>query len=142
MCLILEKDYKAKVAKKDIECYKIFNIFPYENTDKLYKSLYRGTKYELGKEYNSGFTFSGIVKHPCNDGIFQELVPTVEMGLHSYAEIPSYGEYSRFTLSNLVCCRCIIPKGSTYYVGKFDNATSYASNCIKVIEEVHGVKGW
>ena len=60
MCLILEKDYKAQVAKKDIECYKIFNIFHYDNTDKLYKSLYRGTKYELGKEYNSEFTFSGI----------------------------------------------------------------------------------
>lgn len=139
MCLILEKDYKAQVAKKDIECYKLFNIV---YAGKLYKSLYKGMEYELGKEYKSGFTFSGIVKHPCNEGIFQELVPTVEMGLHSYAEIPSYGGYSKFILSRLACCRCIIPKGSTYYVGKFDNVASYASNCIKVIEEVHGVKGW
>ena len=95
MCLILEKDYKAQVAKKDIECYKIFNIF-YDNTDKLYTSLYKGMRYELGKKYKSSFTFSEIIKHPCNDGIFQEFVPTVEMGLHSYAEIPSHGEYSRF----------------------------------------------
>lgn len=141
MCLILEKDYKAQVAKKDIECYKIFNIFD-TDTGKLYKSVYRDMGYELGKEYNSGFTFSEIVKHSCNEGIFQEFVPTVEMGLHSYAEMPSYGGYSRFILSHLACCRCIIPKGSTYYVGKFDNMTSYASNRIKVIEEVHGVKGW
>ena len=35
---------------------------------------------------------------------------------------------------DLVIFKCIIPKGSSYYEGRFDRYESYCSNSIKLIE--------
>lgn len=51
----------------------------------------------------------------------------VEKGLHSYRNIPTK-YFGRVTV------KCIIPKGSEYYVGEFFNRLSYASNKLKYIK--------
>jgi hypothetical protein len=40
---------------------------------------------------------------------------------------------NRFSRETIIA-KCIIPKGSVYYRGKFDDYFSYASNQIKYVE--------
>ena len=53
------------------------------------------------------------------------------MGLHSYASIRDT-QYS--ILVNEVIAKCIIPKGASYYKGRFGGYTSYASDILTYVE--------
>lgn len=54
----------------------------------------------------------------------------VEEGLHSYLEVPSKEEMEE----NEVLVQCIIPKGSEYYEGYFNNNPSIASDTLKYVK--------
>lgn len=73
---------------------------------------------EMGKTYDS------IIN-------YDENCDEIEQALHSFKyEATAIDESS----SNSVIVRCLIPKGSTYYVGIFDDCDSYASDRLTYVE--------
>lgn len=74
-------------------------------------TYYREADVEVGKTYTSELV---------------QVKNTIETGLHSYEKIP-------FAIYSIVV-KCIIPKGSKYYVGIFGNNVSYASDTLKYVE--------
>lgn len=132
MCLNIKNGQEPEVATEDIICYKLIYVDPYN--DKL-KTFYMNKTIHLGKTYRST-----LVRTLC------KFTHIVETGLHSivtideaYRVLPKDSSINR--ISFLV--KCIIPKGSKYYVGTFDtcfhfgkNIKSYASNKIIYTEEI------
>jgi len=57
------------------------------------------------------------------------------VALHSYTDVERAMFEKRFGWQRVVV-RCIIPRGSRYYVGKFAGCKSYASNRLKYVEKV------
>ena len=125
MCTFITKDSLPQVATKDIECWKFVEILG----DKYY-TPYRGTLIKIGKSYNSSI-------HVEYD--------LISIGLHSYIlkeklveRMKKFGWYK----AGHKIVRCIIPKGSTYYVGGShipmnEELNIYVSNTIKYIEIVN-----
>lgn len=95
---------------------------------------YREMPVEIGKTYNAV-----LIKTKDEFGNI-----SIEKGLHSYAykrDAVHNIQYFRFnkSIKNRVIAKCIIPKGSMYYEGKFAGVKSYASNTIKYVELVDHV---
>ena len=131
MCLYT-KQTESKIAEEDITCYKF-----YIRCDKMLISPYQGfiapkigivANTELEKPYKPGEfklfyrDFYGFKR--------------VDNGFHSFKvleEVKSVvnEQKNRF---DLVIFKCIIPKGSLYYSGKFLDYESYCSNSIKLVE--------
>jgi hypothetical protein len=111
MCLYINPDQQALIAKKDIVCYKIVE---YEtlNPQKTFQSFYQGKTVVLGRTYKSKINITQR--------------NTIIEALHSFTElrfaINFFNEKTHFPYGCAIL-KCIIPLGSTYYVGKF-----YASN--------------
>lgn len=82
----------------------------------LYQTIYQYFTVKIGETYTSPLEKN-------ND--------TVHMGLHSYASIRDT-QYS--ILVNEVIAKCIIPKGASYYKGRFGGYTSYASDILTYVE--------
>jgi hypothetical protein len=101
MCLIIEEGREAKVATKDISCYKLLDKF-----DNDYKTFYQGTRIKLGETYLS--QISKIVTN--------SLEMAIEEGLHSFSTLKDAKNFmqTRFRYYDIkgVIVRCIIPKGS------------------------------
>jgi len=155
MCLDISKTPQQNTAEEDIFCYKILELYNHnlfnKKIDTKYSLLtfYKNFMINIGKTYESL-----IIKN--SDG-------NIEQGLHSYAELSNIIDYLidyRFNETNviedinlvngdmidknskffkyvhdyIVIAECIIPKGSTYYVGDFMGSKSYASDCLKYIK--------
>ena len=84
----------------------------------VYKTIYQDFTVKIGETYTSP-----LVK----------IYGTVYEGLHSYANIR---DTRRFSSEDEVIAKCIIPKGASYYKGKYDGSTSYASNTLTYVELV------
>lgn len=108
MCLELYSDTKKLIAEEDIECYKILY-----KEDGIFRTFYRDFPIEAGKTYESIISKEGY---------------RIQMGLHSYVD------KENAICSNLYTAKCIIPKGSEYYLGSFCGKDSYASNVLKYVE--------
>lgn len=98
---------------------KVKNIFINKNKflNNTYKFItpYKHFEVKIGETY-----ISDIVKHKNK----------INNALHSYVnENDIYCNYNES-----IKVKCIIPKGSTYYLGKFNNKPCYASDTLKYVE--------
>ena len=84
-------------------------------TDIEYRTYYKSLKVEMGETYTSDLINLG---------------KKVEIGLHSFKT-----KMGAKFLSKTIA-KCIIPKGSKYYIGEFTCETSYASDCLTYVEIV------
>ena len=124
MCLKVGLEDKPKIAKSDIICYKL--VRKPANTDKYFYTVYRDSKVSVGKKYKSRISFHNNYYHKF-----------IDRGLHTITNLKDVkklktAEYKTYNY-DFVIIKCIIPKGSNYFVGRFvkhDRFRSYASNCL------------
>ena len=95
MCLYT-KWKKPKKAKKDIIVYKIL--------DKDCVSPYRGFKYNLGVKYDTDMESFNT---PFDNGLY------IDVGFHAFT---SKRALLKSSLKSRIAFKCIIPKGSSYYI--------------------------
>ena len=82
----------------------------------LYQTIYRYFTVKIGETYTSSL---------------ERIDDTVHEGLHSYASIR---DIQNSRSENEVIAKCIIPKGASYYKGRFEGYTSYASDILTYVE--------
>lgn len=96
---------KIVINGNDISCYEI-----------ILKTPFQGTTIEIGNTYVSKLERNGN---------------SVNRGLHSfklYEDCVKNKENSFVSAGASIIVECVIPKGSKYYVGEFNDAVSYASD--------------
>ena len=132
MCLVikqLESKIEPKIADKDIICYKLVERTKIKG---VYKSKYQGFEYVIKQLYTNNLDIrfaNKSIKRYFYTGFYK-----IEEGMfHSYTSsmYPILSPSSYYTL-----LKCIIPKGAYYFEGYFDDAPSYASSQIKILEEI------
>lgn len=120
MCLVADHIIPY-IAEQDIICYKLYIL--------------------INDKYVSPYL-------KCDMPSINELITTklqkpgkfhIKEGFHSFAYLEDAEfevEWLRNThnYNNICIAKCIIPKGSKYYTGKFDEDYSYCSDSIKLIE--------
>lgn len=79
---------------------------------------YRDFVIEIGKTYKS---------------LIDRRMTRIEAAIHSFKYESSA---KRDELSEDIVVQCVIPKGSTYYEGVFNDTKSYASDCLTYVEIV------
>ncbi len=130
MCLKIEKNLEAKVAKSDIRCYKLIKVHRYKhlvNQEPFYRTLYRDYIISIGKKYTSDITINR----------WDDYNDEIEEGLHSITNIKDACKLLKHETEHfgydVHIVSCTIPKGSTYYRGTFGRGKwlkSYASDCV------------
>ena len=125
MCLYT-KQTEPKIAEKDIICYKFYRRY-----NKILISPYQGFRApEIGITANANLGKSYI---PENDHYYD--FKRVDEGFHSFKTLEEVKhKVNGYRNLDLVIFKCIIPKGSSYYEGRFDRYESYCSNSIKLVE--------
>jgi hypothetical protein len=73
---------------------------------------------EIGETYKSKLIKNGLL---------------VEEGIHSFKNLEDVNYFASFDKNSFVV-KCIMPKGSEYYVGKYGDHVSYASDTLKYVE--------
>lgn len=117
MCLELLS--KKLVAKEDIVCYKILR----KRGNELY------TPYQEVKIKPGIFKATGTLSEDC--GTRRKTVG--EGVIHTFAKYDqARDEKGR---ENTLIYKCVIPKGTNYYIGLFEAFLSYGSEIINVLEE-------
>lgn len=111
---------KEKKARGDIICYK----YVYKHSNNVFTPYFRLFWYIKDEVYEA-----------------REFMPTLSKGFHSYTNkkdpIRKYiFRKNMKKASSLECVvKCIIPKGSTYFVGEdLTGLRNYISNKIKIVE--------
>ena len=118
MCLLTNNLHKY-IAEKDIVCYKIVNL-----RDNKIISYWYDFIYELNRKYTTQvlqpiFTKKGNIY--------------IEKGFHSYRNLGIAKDYIYYDMFNLlpeIIVKCIVPKGSEYYI----NNKEMVSNQIIIVE--------
>lgn len=116
MCLLTNNLHKY-IAEKDIVCYKIVYL-----QGKKIISFWFDFPYELNKKYTTQvlqpiFTKKGNI--------------LIEKGFHSYRNLyTAKGDVWFSLMESLVIVKCIVPKGSEYYI----NNKEMVSNQIIIVE--------
>lgn len=133
MCLIVDSK-NPLIAKRDIPCYKVCFYTEYEPvvvTPYQLAHLRIGTHYE---ERNNACIKSTVNDYILTSGAYHSFRYLAD----ARRDIKTWGCYDR---EHMCIVKCIIPKGSKYYVGKFDNCgdicPSYASKQIKLIKKIN-----
>lgn len=90
----------------------------YECDTHMYSTPFQDALVEIGKTYKSNLT---------------KRRSEVNEGLHSFKLLSELKNYLG-TRRTCVIVKCIIPKGSNYYVGKFYDCESYASDTLEYNE--------
>ena len=109
MCFVI-KGSKIRLARKNIECYKIVKNICFKN---CCFSQYQEFKYEYGK------TYSGKSKLR----LFLRWIFDI------YVSDEAYHSYTTPEVTNV---KCIIPKGSLYLIN--EEGTEYVSTSIKILK--------
>lgn len=124
MCLYIKKskhifdyntdEYIPLIAKEDMIVYKILDGHPDEENSVI--SPFRGFRYILNTPYNTN------IKHGYDFSIITE-------GFHSFLTIKDVMNYfddpfNGFFNNKFVVYKCIIPKGSEYFLGKYGDIAS------------------
>lgn len=116
MCLELKENAKLQIAKKDITCYKVIR----ESDDNNFLTPYCFFEVKIGETYTSELVI---------------LRGYVYEGLHSFKYLKgAREELKEWNRKYYRIAKCIIPKGSSYYIGDFVNGISYASDKLTYIE--------
>lgn len=110
-------NYKYSWALDSWVNYFIVDGIKYERVRNLVTPYY-AHRIECGETYTSKIVLYGRWPNK-----------TIEQALHSYKNVSSL-EYRD------IYAKCTIPKGSTYYIGEFDDEVSYASNKLRY-DEIH-----
>ena len=92
------------------------NNVMYDSEAVEFSTPYRFAKVEIGETYTSE-----ISRHNC----------IVDIALHSYSKLKDVIENHNGRYS---ICKCVIPKGSTYYKGLFCKYSSYASDKLMYVK--------
>lgn len=87
-----------------------------EITKPCYETIYRNLIVKIGNEYTSRL----ILKNDENGS-------EVNIGLHSYIKKPIFKKGN-------ILVECIIPKGSKYFIGEFDETDSIASDRLRYVK--------
>ena len=130
MCLdLIKHSPKPFVAETDIVCYK----FMRKLSRKQYQTPFQCMEILIGEKYS--INEMRVRKLFTDDEINTAAVPddtyvgSVHDGFHSLPSIKTaYYETLMFSRRRVV--KCVIPKGSTYFIGDFNGDISYASNNI------------
>lgn len=127
MCLILSKYKKNstlfEVAKEDIICYKLLKA----SSNSLY-TAYRG--FPVEGRYLKAKGLPNIKRS--GKGYYLE-----EGVIHSFASLGATHLailFSSLDFTNTVVYECVIPKGTLYCEGLFNNCKCYGSKQIKLIK--------
>ncbi len=132
MCLVLNKNSKELIAETDIVCYKAAYRSFKVGWDYFTTPFQRDYVVKLCNTYNSNIDFgTEYGKRLKNHKRVSK--QTIERGLHSYKTRYACIKYNEGN-DKISLIKCIIPKGSTYWVGKFQNYDGYASTAIKYLE--------
>lgn len=119
----IEPEIKHLVAKKDIVCYKL-----YRETDipGVVEAPYRLTKHLVGKpQPNVQLTWT----YTPNNRVL-----SVEAGYHSFIKPIIKHENIGLFQEFLIIKKCIIPKGSVYYIGNaWGTRDGYVSNQLIIL---------
>jgi len=132
MCWTSVKIPKLKVAKYNIPVFKVMSLTSKADT---LSSIYMGFNYEIGKEYTS--TIGEVFGSP---------VYCIDEGFHSYSLGCTVSAIGKLTMvfasktvhqldvygSETILVKCIIPKGSSYYLNENGE---YVSNKIKLLKK-------
>ena len=124
MCLDIKPGSKPEIALTDIIVYK--HVIATRDP-KVFQTSYHHSDVELGVTYKSEIDTNTDY--------------SIEKALHSYLELET-ADYQAKDYSQ-VLIECIIPKGSTYYIGIFYDQPSIASNTliyVKVIKDYTNVR--
>lgn len=135
MCLDLHKSSRGiLVAETDIVVYKYLKIRSGGSliTPFQYSPVVIGETYEskLNVRLYSDLNLD-------NDELPDDLiVGFVSEGLHSFGEFKNAYKQYKYDKCERVVVKCIIPKGSQYYIGKFDEHLSYASEKLTYVKKI------
>lgn len=128
MCLLINH-LEPKIADKDIVCYKLVKR---TKTKGVYKSSFQGFEYIIRQLYTNNIKIEFSYRLIKPEPIFRYFIE--ESMFHSYVSNLYPTIFS--PLPNCALLKCIIPKGAYYFVGYFEDAPSYASSQIKILEEI------
>ena len=105
MCLENVKNKRAKIASEDIPCFKVLDKWKYPTPHFV-------TPYQY-KKIVLGYTYTSVLDTP-------DWANRVEQGLHAFLTLEQAKAMCKHE-HNRVIVKCIIPKGSKYYIGEFMN---------------------
>ena len=120
----IQPEIKPLIAKRDIVCYKLYRI---SDIPGVVEAPYRLTKHLVGKpQPQVEFSYS---KHGYRFD-FSKLL--VEAGYHSFRNKDIKNMFK--DTSEYIIIKCIIPKGSTYYIGNHNGVRDgYVSNQLIIL---------
>ena len=133
MCLDINH-LKPKIADKDIVCYKLVKRTKIKG---IYKSSFQRFEYVIRQLYTNNLDIrfaDKVIKNLCPSRPHLGIYAVEEGMFHSYAS--NLYPIILSPLPNCALLKCIIPKGAYYFEGEFDEAPSYASSQIKILEEI------
>lgn len=137
MCLITT--FKtAKIAKQDIVCYKVCRE---TKEDDIVFTPYQYTEIRLG---NMNTDTKDVFIAPTRATSYKNRCFVITTGVyHSFKKLKDakieLSEWNKVLGDTYCIVRCIIPRGSEYFSGKFWNRRyyeSYGSKQIKLIEKI------
>ena len=129
MCLVIGRCSKIKEAIEDIICYKIL-----EKTKRGFVTPYRRVLVDVESKIMRA---EGEIRVYTE---FNEWVKKVDKGvIHTFKNLDDACEELEFFMSTSTSefkiYKCIIPRGTLYYIGAYWKHPSYGSICIKFMSE-------
>ena len=132
MCLITTKNI-PEIAQEDIVCYKFYILIMegdinYDKNGLL--SPYQGSLAPTINKVTNTLLDKAYLKYGA--------AYMINRGFHSFKYIDDLTKESYFWQSsyNIKIFKCIIPKGTKYYEGKFHDFPSYCSESI-ILKEIY-----
>ena len=126
MCFYIEKtgiNSRPRIADKDIQCYKVVYA---GSTDNIIVSKHHKYVYEINRLYKLNHEL-----RPYTSPKSLSNISSIDEGFHSYTKLRVVLDTDYYKLMTIV--KCIIPKGSTYYLNNKDE--EYVSDQI-IIKEI------
>jgi hypothetical protein len=119
----IEPKIKPLIAKRDIVCYKLYHL---SDIPGVVISPFRNTMHIIGKEQPPV-----EITHKVVTWLDELTQIIIECGYHSYIKNDGYQYYP----TDHVVKKCIIPKGSTYYIGNQHGQVrnAYVSNQLIIL---------
>lgn len=142
MCLFIKRGEEPKIAKQDIICFKIMQYYNHVYIPPYYGRFGDISLYIInGKEdymADNQECHSDVLRH----GHSEREDAICEGYIHTFATARGViSEYENFLCvirptSVYKIFKCIIPKGTEYYLGNYESDSAYASRKIRFVEEI------